>query len=45
MMAPFQGIRGKPVEIRYEPVAVFGDETRNEPLTGNNRFGKAREVG
>ena len=27
-----EGIIGKPVEIRYGPVAVFGDEPRNEPL-------------
>jgi len=33
-MAPFKGIIGKPVRIRYGPVAVFGDEPRNEPLSG-----------
>ena len=33
-MAPLEGIIGKPVKIRYGPVAVFGDEPRNEPLFG-----------
>jgi len=33
-MAPLEGIIGKPVKIRYGPAAVFGDEPRNEPLSG-----------
>jgi len=43
MMAPFQGITGKPVEVRCEPVAVFGDEPRNQPLACPWQVGKMRE--
>lgn len=32
MATLLKGLRGKPVRVRYEPVAVFGDEIRERPL-------------
>ena len=37
-MVPLAGIIGKPVKIRCGPAAVIGDEPRNMPLTGTQKF-------